>query len=107
MRRATFLSTVAITALLAALVGTAAAQDLNTFNEKLIHDFADANSPDTVAPGTKFTTANWQQYRKFMPISLQAFMSGNYFWKMGTGPGYYSQNGWASWRRVRVGGIRV
>jgi hypothetical protein len=89
MRHATLLLIVTMMALLAVMSRPAAAQDLNTFDEALIHQFADANSSDTIAPGTKITTANWQQYRKFMPISLQAFLSGNFFWKMGSGPEYY------------------
>src|SRR5215469_14615638 len=91
MIRATWFLSAAMAAVLTVLVGAAAAEDLGTFSETLINQFAPANSTDTVAPGTKITTANWQQYAKFMPISLQAFMSGKFFWRMGNDPGDYME----------------
>jgi Protein of unknown function (DUF1329) len=93
MFRANFLFSIVTAALLAAFIGTAAAQDLGTFNEKLIDQLLPANSTETLAPGTKITTANWQQYAKFMPIGMQAFMSGRFFWHIGTGPGDYAEVG--------------
>ncbi len=92
MRRNVLLVVVLAAALILPTV-PAAAQDLDTFNEKLIDEFVPANSPETIPAGTRITTANWQQYRKFMPISLQAFMSGKYFWKMGSGPEDYIEVG--------------
>ena len=71
--------------------GGARAEDIGTYSDKLIEEMASA--PDTIPVGTKITTANWQQYRKFMPISMQAFMSGKYFWKMGSGPEDYMEVG--------------
>src|SRR5579883_1861188 len=88
MARITFLCSVVLSVLMT-VYATAAAVNLDTYDPKLIEQFVSANSSETIAPGTKINTANWQQYRNFMPISLQAFMSGNYFWKMGTGPEYY------------------
>jgi hypothetical protein len=93
MSRATSLFSVVMAALLAVFIGAASAQDLESFNQKLIDDMAPANSSDTVAPGTKITTANWQQYRKFMVVSLQAFMSAKLFWRMGNGPEDYIEVG--------------
>jgi hypothetical protein len=93
MARGTLRLSIVVAAIVALLAGTAAAQDLDTFNEKLIDEFVPATSAETIAPGTRITTANWQQYRKFMPISLQALMSGKYFWKMGTGPADYIEVG--------------
>jgi hypothetical protein len=93
MIRTTFILSVVMAAALALLTVPAVAQDLDTFNEKLIDEFVPANSSDTIPVGTRITAANWQQYRKFMPISLQAFMSGKYFWKMGSGPGDYIEVG--------------
>ena len=49
---------------------------------------ADADSPDTISPGTKITVQNWQQYKKFMPIWVQAAFSGAYKWHVGTEPAY-------------------
>ncbi|HVC43828.1 MAG TPA: DUF1329 domain-containing protein [Candidatus Binataceae bacterium] len=36
----------------------------------------------TLAPGTTITTANWQQYKQFMPYGMQTLFEGKYFWKM-------------------------
>lgn len=93
MKPTIFLPFVVLSVALALPALPAVAQDLDAFNEKLIDDFVPANSAETVPVGTKITTANWQQYRKFMPISLQAFMSGKYFWKMGSGPDDYIEVG--------------
>jgi hypothetical protein len=41
-----------------------------------------ANGPDTVTPGTKITTANWQQYKPFLSDGLIALFSGQYSFKM-------------------------
>ena len=32
--------------------------------------------------GTKITTANWQQYKQFMPLGMQKLFEGEYYWKM-------------------------
>jgi hypothetical protein len=39
----------------------------------------------TIPPGTVITTANWQQYRSFMPDGMAALFEGKYFWKMPPG----------------------
>ena len=83
----TFLMALILVAALALPTGIATAQNLGTYDDKLIAQFNPADSQDTIRAGTRITTANWQQYRKYMTVSLQAFMSGNYFWKMGSGPG--------------------
>jgi hypothetical protein len=49
---------------------------------------ADADSPETIPPGTRITLQNWQQYKKFMPIWVQAAFSGAYKWHVGTDPAY-------------------
>ncbi|HEV3111340.1 MAG TPA: DUF1329 domain-containing protein [Candidatus Binataceae bacterium] len=72
---------------------TALAQDLGTYDDKLIAQLSPADSADSIPPGTKITAANWQQYRKFMTISLQAFMSGKYYWNMGSEPDHYIEVG--------------
>ena len=36
----------------------------------------------TIPPGTRITTQNWQAYRQFMSEGLQALFVGKYFWKM-------------------------
>ena len=37
---------------------------------------------DTIPPGTVITTANWREYRAFMPDGMAALFEGKYFWKM-------------------------
>lgn len=37
---------------------------------------------DTIPPGTKITSTNWQQYKQFMPVGMQALLSGSYFWHL-------------------------
>jgi hypothetical protein len=36
----------------------------------------------TIPIGTVITTANWQQYRQFMPDGMAALFEGKYFWRM-------------------------
>ncbi|HJU10164.1 MAG TPA: DUF1329 domain-containing protein [Candidatus Binataceae bacterium] len=43
---------------------------------------ANGATASTIAPGTVITTANWQQYRSFMPDGMAALFEGKYFWKM-------------------------
>ena len=82
--RTSWLVAIIVAAAVATLTAIASAQDLGTYDDKLIAQFNGADSTDTIPVGTKITAANWQQYRKFMTISLQAVMSGKYFWKMGS-----------------------
>lgn len=35
-----------------------------------------------IAPGTVITLRNWQQYKDFMPVGMQAMFAGSHFWKM-------------------------
>ena len=49
---------------------------------------ADADSSETIPPGTKITLQNWRQYKKFMPIWVQAAFSGAYKWHVGSDPAY-------------------
>ena len=36
----------------------------------------------TISPGTVITTANWQQFKQYMPVGMLGFFEGSYFWKM-------------------------
>jgi hypothetical protein len=36
----------------------------------------------TIAPGTKITMQNWEQYNAYMPPRMIALFDGKYFWKM-------------------------
>jgi hypothetical protein len=35
-----------------------------------------------IAPGTKITLQNWQQYQQYMPDGMVDLFAGKYFWKM-------------------------
>jgi Protein of unknown function (DUF1329) len=39
---------------------------------------------DVIAPGTKITAQNWQQYRKFMSDGMIALFEGSHFWRVPT-----------------------
>ena len=54
---------------------------------------ADADSTETIAPGTKITLQNWQQYKKFMPIWMQAAFSGQIQVACGIGTGIHRRSG--------------
>jgi hypothetical protein len=58
------------------------------FSEDNYKQLADADSPDTIAPGTKITLQNWQQYKKFMTVLMQAAFSGRYALHFGPEPMY-------------------
>jgi Protein of unknown function (DUF1329) len=36
----------------------------------------------SLQPGTTITAQNWQQYKDFMPLAMQDFFEGKFFWKM-------------------------
>ncbi len=57
--------------------------DRNAYNE-----LVDANSPDTIAPGTRITVHNWTQYRRFMPVWLQLAFSGKMHFHVADTPDY-------------------
>jgi hypothetical protein len=82
-------SVVGIVAALGLMISqTAFAQDLPHFDAKPYAALADADSAATIAPGTKITTANWQQYKQFLPIGLQLLYSGKFHWKVADSPDY-------------------
>jgi len=79
-----FLWLPALLATLALMATGAAAQVTQLkFDPQTYASLADANSPDTIPVGTKITQQNWQQYRRFMPVGLQAIYEGKRHWKIG------------------------
>lgn len=46
----------------------------------------DADSSQTIAPGTWISVSNWQQYKNFMPIGTQVLFSRDYHWSIPSGP---------------------
>jgi hypothetical protein len=56
------------------------------FDQANYDAMASADSADTITPGTQITLQNWQKYKKFMPIGVQAMFSQSYPYKVGSGP---------------------
>jgi hypothetical protein len=66
--------------LLASLMIGGAARAEQIFNEAIYTSMA--GPTESIPAGTKITIQNWQQYRRFMSMGLQAIMSQQYFWKV-------------------------
>lgn len=64
-----------------------------SFDQQAYEALAPADSAATIAPGTKITLQNWTQYRRFMPVGMQALFSGKYPWKIGPEPEYTMEVG--------------
>jgi hypothetical protein len=71
MRKDIFRSVIGACAIGTLMIGAAANAQIS-FDPQTYRQMADANSAATIAPGTKITVKNWQQYRQFMPLWLQA-----------------------------------
>ncbi len=68
-------------------VGIAASAQAQIAYDKANYDaLASADSTDTIPPGTRITLQNWQSYKKFMPIGIQAMFSQAYPFRVGSGP---------------------
>jgi hypothetical protein len=63
-----------------------AAED--SYDSAAYKSLADANSTQTISPGTSITVENWQNYKQFLPIGLQWLYSGKYYFKLQPGPDY-------------------
>ncbi len=63
-------------------LGTAPAMDFGAQN---FNQLVDADSQATIPPGTRITLSNWRQYRRFMPVWMQAAYSGEYAAHVGPG----------------------
>jgi len=64
------------------------AQPAQAFNAADYQGLADATSSATIPPGTTITVENWQQYKQFIPVSLQWLYGGKYPWKVPSGADY-------------------
>lgn len=60
------------------------------FDPNAYKALADADSVATILPGTKITAANWQQYKQFMPLWMQAAYHGGYHWHVEAGKPEYT-----------------
>src|SRR5260370_39009524 len=65
------------------LAGVSAAQII--FDPAVYQALADVDSAAAIPAGTKITTANWQHYRQFMTIWMQAAYQGQYHWHVEAG----------------------
>jgi hypothetical protein len=66
----------------------AAAHAQIKWNEQNYRNMVDASSTSTVAPGTRITVANWQQYEKFLPVGVRVAFSGAYQFHVTADPEY-------------------
>ncbi len=83
-RKLLLILTIAVTLFCSHKQNTARAEV--AFSEDAYRQLADADSPDTIPVGTKITLQNWQQYKKFMPVQMQAAFSGQYSLHIGAEP---------------------
>ena len=58
------------------------------FDPKAYDQMVDANSPDTIPPGTKITLRNWTQYKRFMMVWMQVAFSGKKHFHIVDSPEY-------------------
>ena len=68
---------IGLAALALICVASVASAQVN-YDEAHYKELIDSSSSETIAPGTKITLENWQQYRRFMPIGMQALYEGQY-----------------------------
>jgi hypothetical protein len=51
-------------------------------NQAEVAGASSAQPDDAIAPGTRITMQNWQNFKQFMPDGMVALFQGTYFWKM-------------------------
>src|ERR1700685_3973774 len=68
-----------LSALLLPSIALAQSTDRSELDEFLK---ATANQGPQPPVGTKITSANWQQYKQFMPFGMTKLFEGQYQWKM-------------------------
>jgi hypothetical protein len=61
--------------------GIAGAQ-VASWSEQNYDSLVSENSSKTIAPGTRITAQNWQQYKDFMPVGMQQLWAGKFFWRL-------------------------
>jgi uncharacterized protein DUF1329 len=86
---ASTLGRAALAALIACLLLSGLSRaDPVVFNAANYTSLADSDSSETIAPGTRITVENWQQYKRFLPYSMQVLYAGKYRWRVGATPDY-------------------
>jgi hypothetical protein len=58
------------------------------YDPEAYRQLADAVVQQTPPVGTKITLRNWQNYRRFLPVGMQAAYSGKYRFRIGAEPEY-------------------
>ena len=57
-----------------------------TYDPNAYAALASADSKGSLPDGTRITSANWQQYKQFIPVGMQALFGGGYNWKIDATP---------------------
>src|SRR5579862_1590275 len=73
---------------LAILLASGSAVFAQQFDRKNYDELVDANSPDTIPPGTRITVHNWSQYKRFMMQWMQLAFSGKMHFHIADTPDY-------------------
>src|SRR5260370_21666069 len=73
---------------LAIVLASGSAVLAQQFDRKAYDEMVDADSPDTIPPGTKITVHNWTQYKRFMMTWMQLAFSGKSHFHIADTPDY-------------------
>ena len=73
-------------ALLLSVVLSCTARAEVSFDPNAYASLASADSTSGIPDGTKITTANWRQFKQFMPVGMQAQFGGGYKWQIDSTP---------------------
>jgi hypothetical protein len=84
-RRRAFAVTCAIVLILQYLNITHAQSLAWSFNPEAYQALVDTDSPQTIPPNSRISSNNWEQYKNFLPIGLQALFSRSYQWRVPKG----------------------
>jgi hypothetical protein len=71
-----------VVGLLVVLLPALGWSQLSTDRSEMDQWIKDTANQGALPIGTKVTTANWQQYKNFLPLGMQKLYEGKYFWKM-------------------------
>ena len=77
-----------LAALLLSSVFSLTASAQYNFDPKLYDPLTSYDAAQTVPVGTRITLQNWQQYKQFMPIGLQAAFGAGYTFHVTSDPMY-------------------
>ena len=78
----------AVLMLVLPVASTAAGAGPQRYDGARYQQLARSTSAETIEPRTQIGATNWQHYKQFLPIGLQALFSGAYFWKIPNDPNF-------------------